>query len=87
MSAVRRMPNEISEIELHETAAPAIDDLGARRDGIADRRAVLERRLDDGYQRIDAALSDGQDVARWEDFWVGLLREYEALVGRSDRAA
>jgi hypothetical protein len=61
--------------------------LGQRRDEIADRRATLERRLDDGYQRIDAALKDGQDVDRWEDFWIGLLREYEALVGRTDRAA
>jgi hypothetical protein len=61
--------------------------LGARRDEIADRRAMLARRLDDGYQRIDAAIADGQEMARWEDFWLDLLREYEALFGPMEPAA
>ena len=48
---------------------------------------MLVRRLDDGYQRIDAALADGQDIGRWEDFWLELLLEYEAMFGPIDHAA
>ena len=43
------------------------------------RRESLQRRLEDGYQRIDHALRHGDDVRAWEDFWLQLLREYEAL--------
>lgn len=53
--------------------------LAARRDHIRGRRAGLERRLEDGYERIDQALRDGADVAAWEAFWIQLLREYEAV--------
>jgi hypothetical protein len=84
MKASRQTPVEPGEAA---ATVPSIDELGSRRDEIADRRAMLKRRLDDGYRRIDAALKDGEDVARWEDFWLGLLREYEALVGRGERAA
>ena len=49
------------------------------RDGIDGRRRVLVHRLDDGYRRIDDALHDGADIEAWEDFWLGLLREYEAV--------
>ena len=40
-------------------------------------RAALQRRLEDGYSRIDDAALAGKDVGEWEDFWVSLLREYE----------
>jgi hypothetical protein len=43
------------------------------------RRQSLVRRLDDGYQRIDQAVSSGADVAAWETFWIDLLREYESV--------
>lgn len=43
------------------------------------RRMMLERRLQEGYARIDQALRHGDDVERWESFWITLLREYEAL--------
>ena len=61
--------------------------LTSRRDDIRDRREVLERRLDDGFQRIEQALRDGTDVAAWEDFWVQLLREYEAVCNELALAA
>ena len=61
--------------------------LAARRDRVADRRQVLERRLDDGYQRIDDALRAGVDVTAWEAFWVELLHEYEGLFEDLGRAA
>ena len=46
---------------------------------IADRRRALERRLDDGYLRIEEALNAGADVSAWEDFWLALLAEYESV--------
>ena len=53
--------------------------LSDRRHHILDRRASLERRLEDGYQRIDDALRDGADVDAWEEFWIQLLGEYEGV--------
>lgn len=53
--------------------------LGDRQTEIAARRQTLEVRLEDGYRRIEAALEQGADVAAWEGFWIGLLREYEAV--------
>jgi hypothetical protein len=43
-----------------------------------DLLATLEARLGDGYDRIETARAAGEDVARWEDFWLELLRQYEA---------
>ena len=60
------------------------------RNEIGARRRTLERRLDDGYLRIDRALRTGEDVGAWEDFWIGLLREYESVcdeLGADDLAA
>lgn len=45
---------------------------------------TLERRLDDGYRRIDQGIADGIDVTHWEEFWIDLLRQYEVL---SDQVA
>jgi len=38
---------------------------------------TLERRLDDGYRRIEEARVRGVDVQAWEEFWLQLLSEYE----------
>ncbi|MGN6033399.1 MAG: hypothetical protein ACTHQE_17235 [Thermomicrobiales bacterium] len=40
---------------------------------------TLERRLDDGYRRIDQGIADGLDVSHWEEFWIDLLRQYEIV--------
>ena len=61
--------------------------LAARRDEIMGRRAAIEHRLNDGYQRIEQALQDGADVEAWEDFWVHLLGEYEAVCDQLSLAA
>jgi hypothetical protein len=53
--------------------------LAERRAEIALRRRSLEGRLEDGYRRIEDALEQGADVAAWEGFWIGLLREYEEV--------
>lgn len=42
-------------------------------------RETLNRRLEDGYRRIEEAQAQGRDVKHWEEFWIQLLREYEAL--------
>jgi len=60
------------------------------RDEIGARRRTLERRLDDGYLRIDQALRSGEDIDAWEDFWIHLLHEYESVcddIGVEDLAA
>ena len=56
-------------------------------DTVGTRRRSLEGRLEDGYGRIDQALHDGADVAAWEEFWVQLLREYEAACDHARLAA
>ena len=47
----------------------------------------LERRLVDGYDRIDEAVLAGTDVTEWESFWIRLLREYEDVCREFDAAA
>ncbi len=43
------------------------------------RASVLYLRLEDGYDRIERGLADGQDVTKWDDLWKRLLREYEEV--------
>jgi hypothetical protein len=40
---------------------------------------VFYHRLEQGYERIERGLMEGNDVTTWEDFWVSLLREYERV--------
>jgi len=56
-------------------------------DGRDRRRQSLARRLEDGYHRIDQAISTGADVAAWESFWIDLLHEYEAVCDELREAA
>ncbi|MDQ3539174.1 MAG: hypothetical protein M3440_00665 [Chloroflexota bacterium] len=49
--------------------------------------ANLESRLADGYQRIESAISRGEDVRVWEDFWISLLHSYEELCDDMEQAA
>jgi hypothetical protein len=46
---------------------------------VHDQIAALERRLEDGYSRIEEAARSGKDVAAWETFWIDLWRQYEPL--------
>lgn len=52
-----------------------------------DRLRVLRARLDDGYDRIAAAQIAGEDVERWETFWIELLHQYEALCDEAAESA
>jgi hypothetical protein len=47
----------------------------------------LERRLDDGYARIEQARLDGIDTTAWEEFWVKLLVEYQSICDELTEAA
>lgn len=70
------------------TTVDEFTDLPDRLARIEDRRDVLSRRLADGWDRIDAAALAGEDIERWESFWIELLREYEVLCDeREDLAA
>lgn len=53
----------------------------------SDSVETLERRLSDGYVRIDQAIALGEDVAAWEVFWIELLRQYESTVDNLPVAA
>ena len=44
--------------------------------------ATLQRRLNDGWFRIEEADRRGEDVAAWESFWIDLLHQYEAAWDR-----
>ncbi|MGH2613626.1 MAG: hypothetical protein ACRDJC_00155 [Thermomicrobiales bacterium] len=55
--------------------------------GLDARQSSLERRLDDGYRRIDEAALAGADVFEWESFWIRLLGEYEDVCRELDVAA
>lgn len=44
-----------------------------------DRKAMLELRLGDGFQRIELAAAAGEDISAWESFWLQLLDDYESL--------
>jgi hypothetical protein len=43
------------------------------------RRDTLEQRLHDGDLQIREAARAGADTSGWEDLWISLLREYEAV--------
>lgn len=55
-------------------------DISARQDQhIEETLAHFERRLDDGFRLIEERRAAGIDVTALEEFWIDLLRQYEAL--------
>jgi len=44
-----------------------------------DLQLELTRRLETGYAYIDRMIAAGEDVAKLEEFWIQLLRQYEAV--------
>jgi len=44
-----------------------------------DQQTELVRRLETGYDYIDRMIAAGEDVTKLEEFWIQLLRQYEAL--------
>lgn len=54
---------------------------------LAQRKAQLEKRLEDGWTMLFAEERAGKDVRRWEDFWLSLLSEYERVCDELMRSA
>lgn len=53
-----------------------------RQEQIATLEAKKEEyvaRLDTGAVKIEEGRAQGKDVSDWEDFWISLLRQYEAI--------
>ncbi|CAN5595783.1 hypothetical protein BH23CHL4_BH23CHL4_29380 [soil metagenome] len=71
---------EMGSIPGGQTGAPAFE-------ALEDHRASLERRLYEGYVRIEEALEAGQDVTSWERFWIELLHQYEVVCTQLQQAA
>lgn len=61
------------------STARRLDPKPSPRTSLEPRMSVLAQRLDEGYGRIEQAIQRGDDVERWESFWIDLLHEYEAL--------
>ncbi len=49
------------------------------RTDIEGQLVMLERRLDDGYRRIEQAHASGQETSAWDSFWIELLHQYESF--------
>jgi hypothetical protein len=50
-----------------------------KEDSLTVQEYTLYRRLEDGDKRIEQARMRGEDVTAWEDFWIDLLHQYEAV--------
>lgn len=46
-------------------------------ESLEERVATLERRLHEGYDRIESTDKESEKFSVWEDFWLSLLAEYE----------
>ena len=46
---------------------------------LTEKRDEYVERLDIGAAKIEEARSQGKDVTSWEDYWIQLLRQYEAV--------
>ena len=55
------------------------DDETQPRTAPGDLQYELARRLETGYDYIDRMIASGEDVTKLEDFWIQLLRQYEAV--------
>ena len=47
---------------------------------LTEQQETLIQRLNAGYDKIEEASQQGKDTYRLEQFWLGLLEEYEAVV-------
>ena len=46
---------------------------------LVEKRDEYVERLDVGAAKIEEARSQGKDVSTWEDYWIQLLHQYEAV--------
>ena len=67
----KAQPNREAEIQYQERQQTI-----AR---LTEKRDEYVERLDIGAAKIEEARSQGKDVTSWEDYWIQLLRQYEAV--------
>jgi hypothetical protein len=48
-------------------------------ENLTERIAKLKERLELGYAKIETAKETGKDTSEWENHWLTLLAEYEAI--------
>jgi hypothetical protein len=63
-------------------AAPAAQDKQQTIARLTEKRDEYIERLDIGAAKIEEARGQGKDVTLWEDYWIQLLRQYEAVCGK-----
>lgn len=49
---------------------------------LEEKRDEYEERLNIGGAKIEEARNQGKDVTAWEDYFIKLLREYEAVIDK-----
>ena len=64
------MTRHSSSREVEDTPATGV---------VGDQQDELARRLETGYDYIERMISAGEDVTNLEEFWIRLLRQYEAV--------
>lgn len=55
------------------------------RQALERHRDSLFERMEEGCKRIEAGLDRGEEVTTWEDLWLALLNEYEAVCEQLQR--
>jgi hypothetical protein len=64
------MTRHISSREVEDTPTSPV---------AGDQQDELARRLETGYDYIERMIAAGEDVTKLEEFWIQLLRQYEAV--------
>lgn len=59
-----------------------MQDLQERLKTLRAKKEEYIERLDIGAAKIEEARAQGKDVHTWEDYWIQLLRQYEAVCDR-----
>jgi hypothetical protein len=57
----------------------------AAKEALEARRDTLYEKMEEGYSRIERGLDEGRDITRWEEVWLQLLSEYEAVCDQLQR--
>lgn len=49
---------------------------------LEEKRDEYHQRLDIGAEKIEEANLQGKDTTTWQNYWIQLLRQYEAVVDK-----
>ena len=79
MARTKRNTRRVEPAGVQQTNLPLSAEMRELLDQLEQQRETLELRLRKGEELIAAARSRGEEVARWESQWIGLLNEYEQV--------